>query len=457
MSRSPIRKESEAILQSIKDDILVTDTDGIITQVTDAMKELYGVEGENLVGKSVYDLEKAGLFTPIVTPLVKESSERITIIQTTKEDKKFLVTGVPVFDENGQLWRVATYSHDVTELVNMKEYLAQMEGEMERVLHELNHLRSQYQYEHGFVARSSGMKRCLNMAKQVAEVDVNVLLLGESGVGKTQIAKMIHQESPRSKGPFIEVNCGAIPESLFEAELFGYEGGAFTGAHKQGKVGLAELAEGGTLFLDEIGELSLNNQVKVLKFIQEKQFYRVGGRKAKKVDFRLLSATNQELEELVEKKQFREDLFFRLNVVPIKIPPLRERTSDIIPLIEHFVKDFSKKHNREIKLDKGTLRLLTDLEWKGNVRELMNVMERLIVTSPSKLITADQITSYCSAGQSGSNKYSFKGSLKETLASVEEDLVREASHTFRTTTEMAEWLGISQPSVVRKLQRYKIK
>lgn len=448
--------ESERLLQSLQDDMLVTDANGTITRVTKTMKKLYGVETEELVGLSVYDLEKSGVFTPIVTPLVQKNHKRTTIIQTTKDNKKLLVTGIPVFDDKGELWRVATYSHDVTELVNMKEYLLEMEDEMKRVMHELHHLRSAYIQEHGFIARSSAMKRCLEMAKQVADVDVNVLLLGESGVGKTQVAKMIHKESPRHNGPFIEVNCGAIPESLFEAEFFGYAGGTFTGASKNGKVGLAELAEGGTLFLDEVGELSLNNQVKVLKFIQEKQFYPVGGRQMKTVDFRLITATNRPLEKLVEEERFREDLFFRLHVVPITIPPLRERTSDIIPLIEYFVQHFSNKYEREIQLEKMALKLLCEHEWKGNVRELMNIIERLIVTAPGKLIKAEDIWIPHDKTK-GQDHYTFEGSLPNTLANVEEKIIREAASTFRTTTEMAKWLGISQPSVVRKLKKYRIK
>ncbi|WP_306301297.1 sigma-54-dependent Fis family transcriptional regulator [Thalassobacillus sp. C254] len=320
MKKGSRLEENEAILQSLLDDFLVTDAKGLILRVSHAMKQLYGLEEKDIIGESVYELEKQGVFTPIVTPLVKEKKERVTIIQTAKENKKFLVTGVPVFDEKGRLWRIATYSHDVTELANMKDYLGEMEDEMERVKNEIQILRNRYFQEHGFIAHSPEMKSCLDVAHQVASVDVNVLLLGESGVGKTQLAKMIHQESPRRKEPFIEVNCGAIPDSLFEAEFFGYEAGAFTGSSQKGKIGFAELAEGGTLFLDEIGELSLAHQVKVLKFIQEKTFYRVGGNKQRKVNFRLISATNRPLEELVEEKKFREDLYFRLNVVPITIP-----------------------------------------------------------------------------------------------------------------------------------------
>ncbi|PSL45858.1 transcriptional regulator with PAS, ATPase and Fis domain [Salsuginibacillus halophilus] len=446
-------KESEAILNSLKDDFLVTDMNGVITRVTSSMKRAYDAEGETLVGRSVYELEEEGFFTPIVTPLVKTKQERVTVTQTTRTGKNFLVTGVPVYNDNGDLWRVATYSHDITELVKMRKHLEEIEGEMERVQNELAHMRHQYLEEHGFIAHSEEIKKCLETASRVAPTDVNVLLLGESGVGKTEVAKMIHKESSRADGPFIEVNCGAIPETLFEAELFGYEGGAFTGSAQKGKVGLAELAEGGTLFLDEVGELSLNHQVKVLKFIQEKQFYKVGGRKPIHVDFRLLSATNQPLEKRVSENQFREDLFYRLNVVPVRIPPLRERTADLIPLIEHFIKMFNEKYNRTCSLNDQVLQWLVRQPWPGNARELMNLLERLIVTAPSKAITTSDLPKEAAKYP---NSPDPTKSLQEQLESFEAAILREAKQTVKTTTAMSDMLGISQPSVVRKLKKYNI-
>jgi TyrR family helix-turn-helix protein len=448
--------ENEAILHSLQDDILVTNTDGIILKVSDATGDIYNVNSADMVGKSVYDLEKEGVFSPILTPIVLKEKKKITLVQTSKEGKKLLVTGIPVFDENGELVRIVSYSHDVTELLNMKKYLTEMEDEMERVKSELEILRSRHYYSEGIIASSNEMKKVLQVALQVAEVDVNVLLLGESGVGKSHIAKFIHNKSQRKGGPFIEVNCGAIPDSLFEAEFFGYEPGSFTGADRKGKVGLAELAEGGTLFLDEIGELSLSNQVKILKFIQEKQFYRVGGTKQKKVDFRVLAATNKDLEAAVEEKEFRRDLFFRLNVVPITIPPLRERTSDIITMIDYFVNHFCEKYQRQRELDEGVVHQLLIQDWKGNVRELMNIIERLIVTS-SKPLMENLPGPYIkhSADISG---FEYNGqSLKDILESVEEQVLKNAREKYRTTTQMAQNLGISQPSIVRKLQKYKMK
>ncbi|MDV2886662.1 sigma 54-interacting transcriptional regulator [Alkalihalophilus pseudofirmus] len=449
-------EESEEILNALKDDLLVTDKNGQILRVSEETKALYGIEEREIVGASVYDLERQGVFTPIVTPLVLKKKDRVNIIQTTNKGRKLLITGVPVFDEEGEVYRIASYSHDITEMVNMKHFLAEMQDEMERVKNEIEVLRNQQMKNTGFVGSSYEMKKCLSVAKQVAEVDVNVLILGESGVGKTHLAKLIHRESGRCDKPFIEVNCGAIPESLFESEFFGYEAGSFTSANKKGKLGLAELAEGGTLFLDEIGELFLPLQVKVLRFIQEKQFYRVGGTKPRTVDFRLIAATNQPLEQLVQEKKFREDLYFRLNVVPIRIPPLRERTTDILPLLDHFVEQFSKKYNRSRLLDDAVKQQLFKQPWPGNIRELINLIERLVVVSTSEIITINDLPEsyYLPYGQALELE---EKTLPEILEGVEREVLQKAKTQYRTTVEMAKYLGVSQPTIVRKLSKYKIK
>ncbi|WP_235846503.1 sigma-54 interaction domain-containing protein [Neobacillus drentensis] len=449
--------ESEAILHSLQDDILVTDTDGIILKVSAATEGIYNMKSNEMVGRSVYELEKEGVFTPILTPLVIKEKRKITLVQTTNTGEKLLVTGIPVFDASKELVRIVSYSHDVTELLNMKKYLTDIEDEMERVKSELELLRNLQFDSDGMIATSIKMKKVLKLALQVAEIDVNVLLLGETGVGKSHIAKFIHKKSSRKDGPFIEVNCGAIPEALFEAEFFGYEAGAFTGANTKGKIGLAELAEGGTLFLDEIGELSLADQVKILKFIQEKQFYRVGGTKLRTVDFRIIAATNKDLEKAVEENTFRHDLYFRLNVVPITIPPLRKRSTDILPLIEHFLAFFSKKYNRERSLDEGVIHLLLTQEWKGNVRELINLIERLVVTSPKQLIEIEDLPNqFRKSFTDVTSVDETNRTLNEILDSVEKQVLIKARKRYKTTINMAKALGISQPSVFRKLKKHKI-
>ncbi|MGA9174620.1 MAG: sigma 54-interacting transcriptional regulator [Thermoactinomyces sp.] len=450
--------ESEMILRSFQDDLLVTNTDGIILKVSEATGSIYGVESSELYGKSVYDLEKEGLFTPLATPMVIKEKKKITFVQTTKQGRKLLVTGVPVFNENNELVRIASYSHDITELLNLKEYIQAMKEEIERVKSELDQLRNQHVLENGIIANSEAMKKVILTARKAAEVDVNIVLLGESGVGKSHLARLIHQTSPRKQGPFIEVNCGAIPESLFEAEFFGYEAGAFTGAHRNGKVGLAELAEGGTLFLDEISELSLLNQVKLLKFIQEKQFYRVGGTKLRKVDCRLIAATNQDLKTAVENKTFREDLYFRLNVVPISIPPLRDRKEDILPLIDYYLQFFMKKYNCTKKLDGAVIQRLIYHEWRGNVRELVNLLEQLVVMSPSPLITYEDLPPNFQTKRDQTPAMDEENlTLAEILAKVEKRILIKAKQQHKTTAKIAKAIGISQPSVVRKLKKYNIK
>jgi TyrR family helix-turn-helix protein/PAS domain S-box-containing protein len=449
--------EMETILHSLKDDILVTDVDGTILKVTETTRAIYGFDSINLVGQNIYDLEKDGVLTPIVTPIVIEAKRKVTIVQTTMNGKKLLVTGVPVFNPAGELWRVVSYSHDITELMQMQSYMSEMEYEVNRVKTELQKLREQTFISDGLIAKDPEMKKSMVIAEQVSEVDVSVLLLGESGVGKSLIAKYIHNKSPRRDYPFIEVNCGAIPNSLFEAEFFGYESGAFTDANKKGKVGLVELAEGGTLFLDEVGELSLEHQVKILKFIQEKTFYRVGGTRERKIDFRLIAATNQSLEQLVEERKFREDLYFRLNVVPITVPALRNRTADIIPLIHYFLDEFNKKYNRSRDLDEAVMQNLLNQGWKGNVRELMNLIERLVVTTPSPIIKMENLPDLYK--QSPSEAVRFipgQHTLKEIIERVESQVLQKAKSNYSTTVEMGKVLGISQPSIVRKLKKYNL-
>ncbi|MGM7701626.1 sigma-54 interaction domain-containing protein [Pseudalkalibacillus sp. Hm43] len=448
--------EAEAILDSLQDDIVVTDRNGVIVKVSDSTGLIYGVKSKDLIGRSVYELEQEGLFSPLATPLVLEEKKKVTFVQMTNENKKLLVTGVPVFNESGEIYKVVSYSHDVTELMEMKNYMENLEGEMERVKNELEILRNRFNQIGGIISKSPRMEQVLKTSIQVASVDANVLILGESGVGKSMLAQFIHKKSHRKEGPFIEVNCGSIPDQLFEAEFFGYEAGAFTGANRKGKVGLVELAEGGTLFLDEVGELPIEQQVKVLKLIQEKQFYRVGGTRPRFVNFRLIAATNKDLLEAVNAKQFRKDLYFRLNVVPITIPSLKERQEDILPLIEMYLKRFSEKYDRMRTINDEAMRLLLNAEWEGNVRELMNVIERLVVTSGTTVISPEYLPESIRTREA-SYSDETEGTLKTIMDEVEENILRKARIRYGTTTKIASALGISQPTVVRKLNKYKIK
>ena len=276
-------------------------------------------------------------------------------------------------------------------------------------------------------------------------------------------ARAIHNRSKRKNKPFIEINASAIPESIFEAEVFGYEAGAFTGASKDGKIGLIELADQGTLFFDEIAEIPLDLQVKLLKVLEEKKITRVGGTKSIEVDFRLIVATNRDLEKMVQEGKFRKDLYYRLNVVPLTIPPLRERKEDIYELAQYFLDTYNKKYGFEKVFHPQTLELFQKYDWPGNVRELENLVERLIVTTEGKVIHPEQLPMHNFLENMNDdaswNIEMFEENglkLKEVIEEVEKKWLQRAYRQYKTTYEMAEALGISQATVVRKLKKYGI-
>lgn len=299
------------------------------------------------------------------------------------------------------------------------------------------------------------MKRVTDMVIRIAPFDATVFLTGESGVGKNRFARMIHGLSRRRDAPLVTINCGAIPEKLLESELFGYEGGAFTGANKKGKAGMIETADGGTLFLDEIGDLPLQMQVKLLNVIQEKKLIRVGGLETKAVDFRLIAATNKDISAMVKQGGFRKDLFYRLNVVGLTIPPLRKRKEDIPALIHHFVAAFNEKYEKSHVFSAQAVAHLQRYPWPGNVRELENVVEGLILTAEQEVITAEMLPPSVSV-QTALEKYEGENkTLKQMLEKVEEEILLDAYQRYGTTTKTAEALGISQASVSIKLNKYK--
>jgi transcriptional regulator with PAS, ATPase and Fis domain len=296
------------------------------------------------------------------------------------------------------------------------------------------------------------MKHVAESAEKIADFDVTVLLTGESGVGKNVIARYIHNQSKRKHAPMVEINCGSIPEALLESELFGYEPGSFSGAKNQGKKGLVEEAEGGTLFLDEIGELSLNLQVKLLTLIQEKKFYRVGGTKPIQVDFRLIAATNVDLRQQVREGKFRQDLFFRLAVVPIHIPPLRERPQDVYVMIQDFTQRFNALYGKNKTFSEQAVQQLMRYDWPGNVRELEHLVERLMITAEGPTIEVDDLPE----AVSGTKRHAFlPGSpLSQIMDAYEAEIINAAYARCKSSTKLAEYLGISQPTAIRKIHKY---
>mgnify|MGYP000849134428 CR=1 FL=1 len=319
-------------------------------------------------------------------------------------------------------------------------------------------------YKH-LVINSPSMKEIGNIVQHIAPYDTTVLITGSSGSGKEVISNLIQQLSARKSGKFIKINCAAISDSLFESEFFGYEHGAFTGALKGGKAGYFESANNGTLFLDEVGELSLKNQVKLLRVLQSNEVLRVGGNTPIKVNVRVIAATNKDLSDMVNQGTFREDLFYRLNVINIHIPALKNRREDIRPFIEHFVDIYNNQFNMNKRFSESAVDLLTQYEWPGNVRELENMVQRLMLYTESQIITEMTVLSICPyvknqlKNNSDTVSYAEKAlnADNEYTESPEEAAYREAALHCKTTREMARYLNTSQPTVVRKLKKYNIK
>jgi len=308
------------------------------------------------------------------------------------------------------------------------------------------------------IARSPAMIRALQQSIKVAKADSSVLILGESGVGKGLIADLIHKKSVRTEHPLIKINCGAIPESLIEAELFGYEKGAFTGALSSGKPGHFELANEGTLFLDEVAELPLSSQVKLLRFLEDGRITRLGDTKSRTVNVRVLAATHQDLEKMVEQGKFRLDLYYRLNVIPIQVPALRDRHDCVIPLIRHYIDKFTQKIGTRKRLTRAALDSLTAYPYPGNVRELMNICERLVVMSETELINLSdlpmQITSHTPLNKLSSHDLPHGISLQQTLEQVEKEVLKKALQQFHNQTEIAQALEVNQSTIARKLKKH---
>lgn len=306
------------------------------------------------------------------------------------------------------------------------------------------------------IAESPQMKKFIKTIEYIKDVDSSVLITGESGTGKEVIFKYICQTSRRKDQPVVKINCGAIPENLFESELFGYEDGAFTGARKKGKIGLFEMANHGTLFLDEISEMSLEMQVKLLRAIQEREIFRVGGSENIPVDVRIISATNQNLEALVEEGKFRKDLFYRLNVIRLEIPPLRERQADIIPLCYHFLDIFNKKYGKNKGLTVKAAKTLAHLDWPGNIRELENLVENIVVLEPDDVMRAKHLQARYCKGHVQSGSVTVEGILpyKAALEQMERQLLENTKNQFGSTRKIAAVLGVNQSTISRKLRQY---
>ncbi|AKR07528.1 sigma-54 interaction domain-containing protein [Bacillus thuringiensis] len=444
--------EKERVLMDLKDvfeyafdEIFVTDEQGIVVRVNSTCERHYQLAAEELVGKHVKELQKDGIFYPSATLEVIEKKRPIELVQTTKSGEYLHVRTRPVFDDEGNLRRVISYSRDLTELYQLRQKVEEMDNQLKTYKKEL---RETYEHE-GLIFKSLAMQKIVDTIKKVSVVDSTVLVLGETGVGKSRLVRHLHEVSHRKNESFYEINCAALPTNLIESELFGYSGGSFTGANREGKKGLLESAHKGTLFLDEIGEMPIEIQAKLLQVLQEKTFRPIGGRELKKVDVRIVAATNRDLSEMVKQGTFRKDLYYRLNVIPIAIPPLRERTEDILPLIYHYLQHFNKKYGRDVKLAPSTLQMFVGYPWEGNNREIENVIERIVITVDDVVTVQDLPLSMQEAAVEQSGQ-----SLYKMLEEVERNIILKAYKTYGSSYKVAEFLQISQSAATRKIKKF---
>lgn len=453
-----LNKELKALIESSYDGILIADSQGVVRQVNKAYLRMTGLKEYSVVNRPFKEVALKGNHDHSILKIAMDNMKSVTQIQVSPRGDRFLITANPVLNEKNVISRVVVYIRELTELDNLRQELLDTKSLNKRYKAELNNLQSKYKSRQEIVTSNSPeMKRVIDMAVRVAQVDSTVLILGESGVGKEVIARLIHNSSRRKNEHFIKINCGAIPEALLESELFGYERGAFTGAGKEGKAGLFELADKGTILLDEIGDLPLAIQVKLLRVLQDKEFTRVGGISSKKVDVRILAATNRDLEKMIQQGRFREDLYFRLNVIPLYIPPLRHRKSDIIPLLNFFIEKCCSKYDiRKKVFAPEVIRMFLDYDWPGNVREMENMVERLLVTSSAPVITPDCLpVSFINKTRLPNAKVLVQGvlPLKEAMFELEQQLVIRAMEQYGSTYKAAKALGVNQSTVARKLAR----
>lgn len=388
-----IAKHLDSIIENSFDGIFITDQNANVLRINHAYEFITGLTQEEVIGRNMADLVAEKLISQSGSLYVKKKLKPITIQQRFRSGKEALITSSPIFDENGNLTMIVTNVRDLTEIYKLKNVIRQKTEELELLRQKLNYSKNSMD-TNGLIMKDDAALATLLLANRVAPLDTTVILLGETGVGKEVMARYIYQHSRREKNSFIKVNCGAIPENLLESELFGYEGGSFTGANKSGKIGLFELANKGTLFLDEVGELPKNMQVKLLRALQEQEIMRVGGTKPIKIDIRIIAATNRNLDEMVKNEQFREDLYYRLTVFPIAIPPLRARSRDITPLALSFLEKLNKKYNFKKFFTPASLQLLNEYNWPGNIRELKNIVERAVIISSGNKIEPENLHLY---------------------------------------------------------------
>lgn len=448
------------MVEYLGEEILVADKSGKILFANPASSKAIGLPVDQIIGRTTQELQGKGYFSASATAEVLKQRKMANVLQTLKDGRTVLATGVPIFDDGEEeIIMVIVTSKDVDEVNRLLETVQKHERELLLKNAEIEKLREDVFEQENLIAGDSAMKEVKDAVIRIAPLEVTVLIEGETGTGKEVVARSLHRFSSRKDKSFVKINCGTIPENLIESELFGYEKGAFTGANREGKRGKVEMAEGGTLFLDEIGEMPLSMQVKLLDLLHDGSYTRVGGTKKRKVDARIIAATNRDLKEMCEEGLFRQDLYFRLNVVPLRLPPLREREGDIGVLTKYFISGFNKKYRMYKTISGDAIAILRGYSWPGNVRELEHVLERAFVMTEGSEIKNDLLRQIVCGTQSDNAASKIICTelmpLKEAKGEVERQLIFKAYDLCGSTRKVAETLGIDQSTVVKIMKKHK--
>ena len=444
-----MQERLQMILESVQDGICVVDRSGEVTYVNPSYLRIVHKTPEMVVGQNVFEKAADGNRCAVL----RSGIARIGSIRHKKDGTTIVANVNPIFVD-GEIAGVVSVIKDITEIQTLMERLSQVSAKAEYLEQELLRTKKTAQAFANYIGKSGKVVDVLALASKAADSSANVLIRGESGTGKEVIAEGIHYASGRRRGPFIRVNCGAIPSALLESELFGHEKGAFTGAVRR-KLGKFELANHGTIFLDEIGELDKNLQVKLLRVLQQKEFDRVGGEETIHVDVRIIAATNRDLEAMVREGTFRDDLYYRLNVIPIILPPLRDRPDDIPLLVEHFIEKISKENKKDVRgITPDAMQMFMHYRWPGNVRELENVIERVITLMDTDLITAAVLPSYIKGDIAGREVQSLADDTVLPWEEYEKQIIANALRQGTSFNGAAKLLRISHKTVAAKARKY---
>ena len=461
-SKQYLQLQFDSLLKYSTHGIWIMDGNGIVLRVNPAGEKLIGIRAQDVVGKNIAHLAEKGVIDQALTPHVLKARHPVTkLLYVLKTEKYIMSSGVPIFDEDGNIILVVVSEYDMTTLNSLQIQLEELRDVAEKYKDELAHLKLMDFKKHGIVSESEEMKQVLNVSLKLARLDVsNILLLGESGTGKGLTAQFIHKNSKRANNPFIQINCAALPESLLEAELFGFEKGAFTGAGTKGKIGLFELAQNGTILLDEIGDLPLAVQAKLLKCLDEHEIMHLGGLKPIKIDCTIITATNRDLKARVKAKIFREDLYHRLNAFNIQMPPLRRRPEDIVELANFYLNKYNQEYGMSKRLSLSAINKLQQYAFPGNVRELKNILKHAVVMSENKVLDDIIPESVDTEEGQGKEVSPLTGrqppDLSEQLNSFEKSILEHAIRKYKTTRQMAKGLNTSQSRIARMLKKHQL-